>query len=238
MNDIIQEPLRVGNFTSSKIVNLTKMNKAGTDFGVAAKTYIDQKRRERKLKRSIETGGGSRDTAWGNFLEPRVFNLLGLEYRIRANDTVHHPTIEGWAGSADLIIPNVKVSDIKCFAPDKFSKYAEALAKKDTEVLKKDFSTEYWQLVSNAAINQVPNAEVVLYSPYISELEEIQEDAINYDGDEPWKYRFIYESDWWELAVIPDDSDYKNLNVWEFEVPKEDTEYLTELVIKANELIK
>ena len=66
--------------------------------------------------------------------------------------------------------------------------------------------------------------------PYKSELEEIQEMAANYDGLDMWKYRFIYESEWWELSVLPDDSYYKNLNSFEFEVPKDDIDFLTERV--------
>ena len=238
MNEIIENKLRVGNFTSSEIWKLTKSNRKGDDFGAPALTYINQKKRERKMKRSLSTGFYSRDTAWGTFLEQRVFDLIGLEYQMRSDATAHHPTVKGWAGSPDVIVPSVKISDIKCYAPDNFSKYADVIEQKDIELLKAEFEKEYWQLVSNAAINEVPKAEVILYMPYKSELPEIQEMAINYDGADAWKYRFIYESEWYELPILPDDSDYKNLNVFEFEVPKSDIEFLKERVEKANKLIE
>jgi hypothetical protein len=236
MSNIIENQLRVGAFTSSEIHRLCTFDRSGKNEGEPFFTYVEEKKREKRLKRSLDTGTSTRDTAWGIFLEQRVFEILGFEYSIKSDETKQHPTIKGWAGSSDLIVPNVKVSDIKCYGLNKFTQYADCLAKKDVELLKKDFKKEYWQLVSNSIINQVPNAEVILYAPYQSELPEIVEMVENYDGLDQYKYRFIAESTWHELNVIPDDSEYQNLNIFEFEVPKDDIEFLTERVIKAIEL--
>ena len=230
MSSIITNKKRVGNFTSSNIYKLCTSNRKGDSFGAPGLTYIKEKRIEKGLGRSLDTGAYSRSIAWGNFMEQRVFDLIGFEHKMRSDETVHHPNIEGWAGSPDTIVPKVKVSDIKCYEPKNFALYAECLEKQDPELFKKDFAKEYWQLVSNAIINEVPKAEAILYMPYKSELEEIQEMAANYDGLDMWKYRFIYESEWWELSVLPDDSYYKNLNSFEFEVPKDDIDFLTERV--------
>ena len=73
--------------------------------------------------------------------------------------------------------------------------------------------------------------------PYFSELEDIRTMAENYDGGDQWKYRFIVESPDAELPYLPDGGYYKNLNKFEFEVPKEDKDFLTERVELAIELL-
>lgn len=260
MSNIIENELRVGAFTSSENFRLCgigsremtsdelsrhkKINpksKARTIYhkdtpDSSFYTYVEEKKRENKLRRSLDTGASSKDTAWGTFLEQRVFDLIGFHYNMKSDETKAHPTINGWAGSSDLIVLNKKVSDIKCYGLNKFTQYADCLVKKDINLLRTDFKKEYWQLVSNAVINEVPNAEAILYAPYLSELPEIIEMVENYDGMDQYKYRFIAESTWHELNVIPDDSGYKNLNIFEFEVPKDDIDFLTERVIKAIEL--
>jgi hypothetical protein len=224
--EIATNKIRMANFTSSNIYRLM-----GTPAVV--RTYVEEKRFEQKLKRSLDTGEGSQATAWGTFLEMRVHGLLGLEYQIESNETRIHPFIDRWSGSADLIVKGVKVSDIKCYGLKKFCQYAECLETKDLDLIKKEFPKEYWQLVSNATINEVPNAEAILYLPYYSELPEIREMAQDYDGADQWKYRFITEKENYELSSMPDNSDYKNLNIFEFDVPQKDIDDLTENVLKA-----
>jgi hypothetical protein len=217
---------RVGNFTSSQIYRLM-----GTPS--VAKTYIAKKNLERQMGRSLETDSYSKDMAWGTFLEQRVLNLLGLEYQLSSSETDVHPLIKYWSGSKDLIVEGVKISEIKCYQPENFGKYTSALLTKDLEFIKSEFPKEYWQLVSNATINKVPNAEAITYMPYESELAEIAEMASNYDGVDQWKYRFIAESDKSSLAYLPDGGFFKNLNLFEFEVPQSDKDLLTEKVIEA-----
>lgn len=236
---MIQNKERVGNPTSSQMWKLMTNNKAKTDFGAPGLTYIKEKTIERKLGRSIETSSYSKDMQWGLFLEKRVHSLLpDFGYKLTSKQTDVHPKYDFWAGSKDLILPKVKVGDIKCYQPKNFSILVDAILRKSIEHLKESHAKEYWQIVSNAAINQVPNGEIISYMPYQSELEEIREMAANVDdpGNE-WKYRFIYESEDYDLAFLPDGGFYKNLNTFEFEVPKEDIELLTERIVKANEMI-
>lgn len=235
--EIATNKKRTANFTSSQIWKLCKSDRSGKGFGAPALTYIKEKRMERKLKRSLDTGAFSKDINWGNFMEMRVFNILGLEYQIKSDETKMHQTLPHWSGSADLVVPSVKIAEIKCYGLKKFCEYAEAIESKDIERIKNDFEAEYWQMVSNAIINQVPNAEAILYLPYENEMDEIREMAATYDGEDQFKYRFIAECQDWELSVMPDDSEYKNLNQFEFEVPKEDVEFLTNRVIEATKLL-
>jgi hypothetical protein len=227
---ITENIARIGNFTSSQIFRL---------MGTAAvsKTYIEERNLERQLCRSLENEAYSPDMAWGLFLEQRVLDLLGMEYCLSSDQTETHPEIEYWSGSKDLIVIGSKISEIKCFQPKNFAKYTNALLTKDLTLIKKEFPKEYYQLVSNAIINNVPNAEAITYMPYESELEDIREMASNYDGADQWKYRFISERDKSGLAHLPDGGYFKNLNLFEFEVPKEDKEALTERVLEAGKLL-
>lgn len=220
---IIENTLRIGNFTSSEIYRIM-----GTP--TVQKTYIRKKNIERRLGRSLETETSTNTMSWGKFMEMRVHNLLGLEYKFSSTETDQHPTISYWCGSKDLIVPGKKISEIKCYQPENFAEYVDALMTKNTEFIKNEFPKEYWQMVSNAIINNVPNAEAIAYMPYRSELTEIRELASNYDGEDQWAFRFIAEKpDSW-LSWLPDGGYYKNLNLFEFPVPEADIKALTDKV--------
>lgn len=238
MNTIILNEARVGAFTSSEIWKLMTNNKAKTGMGEKGLTYIEEKKIEKRLGRSLETEAHSRVMAWGTFLESRVFDLLGLEYKITSKETFTHPFIEGWAGSRDLLVEGQKIGEIKCYQLKKFCQYTDAILSKDVTRIREDFPAEYWQMVSNSIISQVPNAEAITYCPYRDELKEIREAAENYPFADQWKYRFIAEAQDHELPFLIEGNHYKNLNVFEFEVPEEDKEALTARVKLALTLLK
>lgn len=228
---------RIARFTSSEIWKLMKTGKGEYGFGEKAITYIEEKNLEIKLGRSIKTEVYSRDMAWGNFLEKVVYDLLPFGYEMTATKTDLHPSIKCWSGSPDFKIPGVLVADSKCYQPKNFAQYTDALLSKDIELIKKEFPDEYWQLVSNAIINQVDIAEAITFMPYRSQLQELREMAENYDGPDQWKYRFIAEGEDCDLAYLPDGGYYQNLNRFAFEVPEEDKEALTERVLLAEKLL-
>jgi hypothetical protein len=234
---IIENKERECNFTSSKIFHLTKPGKGENGFCATALTYIEEKNLERKLGRSIDTGAYSRDMAWGTFLEKRVFDKLEYGYELVSDKTVVHPSIKYWSGSTDLIFPQKKIGEIKCYQPKNFAKYTDVLLLKNIELLKTEFPQEYWQIVSNSIINKVLIGEAISYMPYQSELAEIREMAEYMDSPDQWKYRFIAESEDSSLAYLPDNGYYKNLNRFEFEVPQEDKDFLTERVKLAGSML-
>lgn len=230
--------IRTGKFTSSNIHKLMKTDKSGRGFGKPAITYIEEKRIEIKLGRSLDLDNYSRAMTWGLFLENRVYSLLSdLSYQLVSKDTIVHKTINRWAGTPDLIVNNKKISDIKCYQPKNFALYTDAILTKDVELLKKEFPQEYWQLVSNAIICNVDYAEAITYMPYKSELNEIREEALNYEGLDMWKYRFIYEEPDDNLPYLPNNGYYKNLNIFTFKVPSKDKLLLTQKVKKATKLL-
>lgn len=223
---MINNKLRAGNFTSSQIFRLM-------GAPTPRKTYIEEKNLERKLNLSIEPDAHSQDMAWGTFLEQRVHELLGMEYELCSDQTDQHQTIKCWAGSKDFLVKGLKIAELKCYALKNFAYFTDSLLTQDPAVIKKNDPKEYWQAVSNAIINKVPKAELISYCPYMSELDAIREMALDYNGLDAWKYRFIYEKSPENLPHLEDGGYYKNLNAFEFTPPKEDVEALTNAVLLA-----
>lgn len=226
---------RQGRVTSSSAYLLIQ-NGRGTVFSKACEKYLHKKRIERKMKRTLDVDVYSRAMAWGKFMEMIIFSHLGLEYKIKAEDTQLHPSKEFrdvWAGSSDLLAESEdKIAEIKCYYPEKFALYTDALKRAyetgDLDELKRDFAQEYWQMVSNAILHDTSYMEAITFMPYQSELEDIRELARAHDGADQWKWRFIAEGEDDELPYLPDDSEYKNINIYAFEVPLDDIELLTQ----------
>lgn len=252
----MNNPERIGHITSSKIHLLCQTSSrdkkspiTGNKWSAGALTYFEEKRIELKLGRCLDTGGYSRPSAWGLLMENIVFNYLGLEYKIESKDSTKHHSEEFkdiWSGSRDLIVPNVKIGEIKAYQLKKFAQYTDALTLPITNEftiahkiknLKENFSEEYWQLVSNAIINNVNVAEAISFAPYESEMPSIREFASDPELPNQWMYRFIVEEDNDNLTVLKDNGHYKNLNMFEFEVPQQDIDFLTERVRLAKKEI-
>jgi len=244
MNGILNNTERNGRFTSSENFRLTTNGKVAGTYGAPFYSYVHEKNLERKLGRSLSLDAGNRSTKWGQFLEQRVHDLLPTSYELLSNVTMLHP-VHGdiWAGSQDNVCKqDGVVADTKCYEPQNFAEYNDVLIKaKETGDLsewKKSYAKEYWQLVSNACIWGFNLMEAILYMPYESELEDISNEAYNYDGDNPHEYRFIYESHKSKLAYLPDgNKHYKNLNIYRFEIPEKDKDFLTSRIIEAGKLL-
>lgn len=237
MNEVKE---RIGNFTSSNIYKLC----GGTDKPTAPfYTYVQEKMFERKLNRSIEMGARSQSMTWGKLLEKRVFDNLPLGYVMTNKSTKRHKDFPHLVGTTDFLFPDVKVSELKCFEPKNFASYVSVLLAGDTEIIKKEHPKEYWQIISNSIINEVPKGEAIAYMPYESEMEEIR--GLMQDEEYLAKVDltirdvfYIHEKPNSELAVLPNDSKFPNLNIFEFEVPELDKEFLLRRVALAESLIK
>jgi len=234
---------RIGNFTSSEIWKLTTLNKKGDDFGKPALTYIEETNLKRLLGRSLNADMNSKPTSWGNLLEPRVFDLLGLEYTYSSQVTDVHPTIPFWAGSKDGTkeVENRAVIDIKCsYTLKSFCSLVMPLYKGKTRIEAMQDIREntdsgeayYWQLVSNAIINNCNHAELIIYMPYQSELLEITNMA---KGNPSVKWMDYIGED--EIPYLLDGGYFKNLNKISFEVPQSDKDFLTSQVEKAGKML-
>lgn len=252
---ILKNVLRHGNFTSSEAHQLTKMDRTGKKFGEAAMTYILEANIERYLDDAVDGEVESKPTSWGNLCEPRVHDLLPLDYTYTSNVTTQHPTIPFWVGSADGFKENINpeyraVMDIKC--PMTKKSFVQLvlpmyLGYTGIEIMlairngfnhdgfeypkHKDGNKYYWQIVSNAIINNCNYGELIVYMPYQSELLEIG----NMAGDEP-QYKWLkYSPD--AVPFLKDGKFFNNLNIIRFEIPQADKDTLTELILKAGEML-
>lgn len=238
---------RVGNFTSSEIVALTKKAKNGKDFGAPALTYIEEANFERQLGRSIDDEKTAKPLTWGHLVERRVFDLLGLEYTLCSSETVMHPEIPFWSGSPDgekqiddTLIDIKSPITLKSFCQLVDPLYRGLTGIEAINAVRenhKDGDKYYWQLVSNATIRRRKYAELIVYMPYKSELDEIRVMAQMVEAQEMSKHYWIAMAGEDELPFLLDDGFYKNVNIIRFEVPEADKRLLTECVLRAGEML-
>lgn len=232
---------RIGNFTNSEIYNLASSLKDGKP-SQAYYTYIRKKIYERWLGRSVSMGKKNQSMIWGSLLEKRVYYNLPNEYEMLNKQSIVHPKYDFWCGSVDFRVPKVKVSELKCFEPENFASYTLALMTQDTEKIKAEHPKEFWQIVGNAVVNNVPKGEGITYMPYVSESDEIRElmqdeDYLKSVGLDFKDVYWLHEKSNAELSFLPDDSKFSNLNIFEFEIPIEDKIFLTKRVLDANKLL-
>lgn len=238
---------RIGNFTSSEIVALTSEGKTKGTFSKPALTYIDETNFERLLGRSISDEQTAKPLTWGKLLEGRVFDLLGLQYILSSQDTIVHPDIDFWAGSPDgKTADGETVIDIKCpITLKSFCQLVKPLcmglsgevAMKHIRDNHKDGEKYFWQLVSNSILEKTKYAELIVYMPYKSELEEIKALAQSVPSDMLSKYYWIAMAQDGELPYINDNGYYKNINIIRFEVHQEYRDWLTMKVQEAGKML-
>jgi hypothetical protein len=238
--------LRNGNFTSSEIVALISeptaaAKKTGAIFGTPALTYIKEKNFERKLGLPIDIESNAKPLTWGKLCEYRIIELVSLDYRVTSQSTDIHPDIYYWRGSKDAIKfdEGRTIVDFKCPMTRKsFCELVEPLYNGHDNPIQairdnhKDGDKYYWQLVSNAIINDCKYGELIVYMPYLSELAAIQELALEHD------ITWIHRANTNELPYILDGGYYKNVNTIRFEIPQEDKDFLTKRVLIAGKLLK
>ena len=211
-----------------RIAHITSSN-AWKLFATPAKvkTYLQELAYEKKLGRGLGTESNARPLTWGKWMESRVFELLGLEYSLVSTDTLQHESITHWSGTPDGTT-KTSVIDIKCpYTMKSFCELVDIIESQDIEYFKKEKPEYYWQLVSNSVLTGKANAELIVYCPFQSELQDIRISCDNYDGADQFKLRFISESSDDELPYIIDGGNYSNINILKFEVPASDIELLT-----------
>lgn len=236
---MINNTPRIGNFTSSEIVALTKKAKDGKSFGAPALTYIEEANMERLLGRSITTEVDARPLSWGKLLEPRVFDMLGLEYSLSAQETIVHPKIPYWAGSPDGSKPQTTADFKAPLTLKSFCQLVQPLYEDLTgmEAMNrvredhKDGEKFYWQIVSNAILQDNRFGELIVYMPYFSELDEIRTMARTHEQKKKFQWVDYANDD--ELPYLIEGGYYKNLNIVRFEIPETDKKFLTDCVVRA-----
>lgn len=229
--------IRNGNFTSSTIHFLMKNGRGGKP-SVQTDSYINEKRMERRLGRSLNADLSSRPTTWGHIVEERLYSLLDpFEYEYCSSKTIIHQTISSWVGTPDFITKE-KVCDGKCpYTLKSFCELADIAIANDVEALKKNYPEYYWQLLSNSVLTEKNIAELIVYCPYKEELKFIQEICENHE-DSQNKIAWIYFAEYEDLPHLIRGNYYNNMYKLTWEVNKDDINALTEAVLQASERLE
>lgn len=224
--------------------------------GKAAITYINQCNMERRLGRSLDGELDAKPTNWGKFIEPLLFQLLDGDYTYNSQDTLTHTEYPFWKGTPDgfKIHETKTVVDAKCpFTLESFCKLVGPLyngfeGMGAMTALREGYTDKtglfqsphvdaekyYWQIVSNACIDDCTHGELIVYCPYESELSVIQAAAV--ESGNPNAY-FIANGSPKSLPYLKDDGFYQNINIISFEIPENDKILLTETVKKASKYL-
>jgi hypothetical protein len=218
-------------------------------FGDAAVTFITECNMERLLGRSITDEVDSNPLLWGKLLERYVHAQLGMSYEYFSDQTKQHPEIKSWVGTADFFNHLFKaIVDSKCpwtlksfcalvdpwYAGKRGAEYWDAIINGWTDnqgLWRKphpDAKKYYNQIVSNACIYGAEIGELIVFMPYKSELDVIRELANSY-GIEHEFFKFWNKPDN-KLPHLIDGGHYKNLNVFRFDIPSIDKQFLTNRV--------
>lgn len=246
---------RIGRFTSSNIWKLTTKDRTGKSFGAPALTYIEEKRAERSLGRSIDLGAVTNSLTWGKVMEYYCNKFhLDISYTLCSKQTLVHPKFKFWSGSPDFTKPKT-TGDIKCNEPKRhyvltmnLIKLKEGLISLDE--FKKEEKEVYWQVVSNCILTNNPIGEIIAYTPTYDQLNEIREDwevdnfvsGLNKTLSEHLEVDFQYfhyliNKEFHNLPYIPKWSEFPNFTSTEFEVPTEDIIFLTKMVLEAESIL-
>lgn len=236
--------IHFGNFSSSEIVALLSEGKAKGSKGKPYYTYIEEKNIERKLGRVLKSDFSSKETSWGHLMEIRAFGLLPTEYSLISTKTVVHEQISCWVGSPDCIKYGAvnTVCDIKGLQLRAFCKMIDAFKRGGIQEVRDVCDSGekfYWQIISNGCLTDCRIGELILYCPFLCELEAIRSLAMKYDGPDPGRFKWIPFSSDDELPYLLEGGQYDNLNKLTFDLPTADLCRLHDTVEEAaKELIQ
>lgn len=262
---ILNNQIRVGNFSSSEIVALTKLGKipmteeelrqrpkSGTGsktiykeggFADTALTYIQEKNWERRLGRSLSIESNAKPLTWGKLLEKQVDNKLGIAYSLISQDTVVHQEIDFWVGSPDSLKVDEgrTIVDIKCpLTLTSFCQLVTGLYNGLEGMAAMNYARENHKEGDTYYWQLVSNS--ILKQTRYAELAVY----VPYESDLP-TIKALADGEpncYWitmglneELPFIKDGGYYQDLNIIRFEVPQEDKDFLTERVKEAGKFL-
>lgn len=256
---------RFGRFTSSQIGRLCALGKRPmTDeekaedkrlnpkskkttieggFSATGLSYIEEKVYEERLGRRIQNESSSRPTSYGRCSEIFLFGKLDISHVLTSEVTIDHESIENWSGSPDGYIKSngeITVFDIKNpYTLIEYCRMADICISKDVAKFKEEYPLYYWQLVSGAILIKAKYGKIIIGMPYLSELPFLREIAENSDESEKFEFYWISAAiasgKVQNIPHILPNTYYKDTYSLNFEVPKEDVEFLTQRVLLANE---
>jgi hypothetical protein len=207
-------------------------------FSEAGETYIQEVIWEIKSGLPIDRDAGyeGRDSEWGSLLERYVYNeCTDLDTRWLGHTFFpHHDPLLGkyWGGSPDTDNKVTDtVGDIKSPGTRRsFFTFHDCKDIQEVREKHKDGNKYYWQLVSNAVILGRAHCELVIFMPYLDEL-----DAIRSLPDAPY---WVVNGKDSELPHLLRGHHYENVKRFIFTPPKEDRELIEARVRKAIEKVE
>lgn len=227
---------RIARFTSSQLHRLFTPAKA--------KTYTAEKRYEHKLKRSLGAETFSYPTSWGRLMELYVNETyLPVSWKMEHKTTIVHPTIEAFAGSPDIIATELVADEKNPYTLKAFCELVENCGL-GYNVFKKEHEDYFWQLIGNSILTDKKRVALIVFCPTLEELPKIAEFIENMEGIDEFEYKWIYDEITYKeplkmkIPYLLPESDYKNLNIFEFDVNESDQTQLIELINKYSPLIK
>jgi hypothetical protein len=252
----MEEKKRNGNFSSSAIYKLASKGRGALtidNIGSSFNTYVKEKKREGKLRRSISNSVNTRPIIWGKVFELYIFGKkLDTSFEdMNRIGRITHAEYDQWTGIPDTFRRNdLVVGDIK--SPSSLTKFCD-LIENTTEGLqsfKSNHPDYYWQLVSSAILTGVDKAELLFYIPYLSELKDIKQFVVNIQEEDLPLDLELFQIEWIsheitaylefgkkpiQIPYLPNACEYKDFNTFVFDVPQEDKDFLTERVKMAIE---
>jgi len=219
---IREDEIRLSRVTSSECYRVLSKK--------TCETYVEQIRNQKKLKRSLQKEANAKPLLWGKLCESYLKSKheFNITYPNVKEVTLKHSDLDNWCGTPDSITED-SVADIKApWTLQSFIDLEKIVKKKDIEYFKTVNPKYYWQLVSNSIICNKKFAELIVYCPYYDELSDIIL-HIN-DNLDLMACRTFTFMEFDELPFIYKDSDFKDLNIFKFEVPNSDKELLTETI--------
>lgn len=239
---------RNGNFTSSEIVALTTSDRSKKEPGKPFFNYVEEKKFERNLKRSLDTKLTARPLSWGKLCEIYLFQNKGLiQYTPLMDEPMKHPIYDFWWGSPDAFNNNIDaVSELKCPQTLKsFCQLVEPLriglsgidAMNHIRDNHSDGDKYYWQIVSNAIITKKSKGELIIFCPQQAELQNLRDLAQQMPAEELSDYYWIVNSFDENLPYLLPESAYNSFNSIVFDIPQEDIDFLTIRTLLAEQTL-
>lgn len=242
MDAVRVNPLRVGHFTSSNFHKLMSEGKAAGSYGKPFNTYIEEKRYERKLGRSLNKEANTYEMTWGKACEIYVLEqLLNTSYQPCSTESLVHPKFPEWTGTPDAfkhLKDGKKIVELKCpFTLLSFCKFAES-ATIDEAIKKHDDAVKYaWQCRSNCAITGLNDAELIIFCPYEDELDKIKAIATSLVNEGKYEYKWLMFADNETLPYIHRGGEYRHLHYIDVPLTADDNEKMEARAMEAIRLL-
>lgn len=234
---------RLGLFTSSRIGDLMTVARDKVSFGAPALTYIEEKKIELLIGRTLDKEHSARPTTWGEICELYYFDKkMPITCEVLNETRFKHPKLH-WSGAPDGVEGDT-IIDIKSpYSLKVFGTVARCNTLEEAIAKHKDVQDYFWQIVSNAILyeaatgTKINKGRLIFFCPTEEEVLEIQELAAHTDLMPSHKIFWIANAVLDELPYLSLTSKISGEKIFEFLITKEAKKRLYDSVKKACEML-